>query len=821
MWDTRAAQLSEARAVPILSQPTSIIGRERELGEIFALLSEPECRLATLLGPGGIGKTRLALEAADQQRRQASFADGVVFVDLAGTVAPDFVPVAIGGALDITFWGPEEPLVQVISYLADKQMLLVLDNLEHLLAGSGYLADLLSAAPGLKILATSRERLNLHEEWVYAVGGLTFPPGHAGALTESEAQAYGAVQLFAQRARQVQHHFSLADNLPSVLSICRQVEGLPLGLELAASWLHAMSCPQVAARMASSLDFMVTPLRNMPERHRSLRTLFERSWSLLAAGEQAVFMRLSLFQGGFDLDAATAVGGAALPVLAGLVDKSLVRIDAAGRYDLHVLLRQYAQEKLVNAGEYANTVQRFLDYYMQLAEAGEVHVYGPEQSAWYDRLEAEIDNLRAALTWSLDHHAGAVGLRIASALRWLWEARGYLEEGFVWFTRLLAQSSDADASIRAKALSRASELGGQLAHEPQTTLWAREALQLSRVAGDEWTLAWALSAAAYFTERDLGHAAAMLEESLAVFRARQDPLGLSHTRRRRAGCAIDQQDYAYAVELLQEALAADRQAGDQNGTAWDLCFMGVAFWQQHRLAEQVLPLYKESIALFRGLNDTRGMAHPLIMLAEAERVHGDAGQALGHFHATLRLTRELGIRDNLALLALAGIANLAAADGQRSAAARLLGGVDAALQSGAYNTRISLLLEIAEGTAADVRAQLPAAAFTAAWSAGSTMALDDVIGEALEVKLGVSTPAPAAALSVLSAAAGQPLSEPLSPREHEVLQLLGQGLSNAEIAHKLVISTATVKVHTRNIYGKLDVGNRAQAIVQAQKLHLL
>lgn len=804
-----------------MNQPTSIVGRERELGEISALLSEPQCRLVTLLGPGGIGKTRLALAAADQQRRQASFADGVVLVDLAPTVAAEFVPAAIGAALEISFWGPDEPLVQVMSYLHDKQVLLVIDNLEHLMAGSGCLADLLNAAPGLKILATSRERLSLREEWVYAVGGLTFPPGYAGALTVSEAQAHGAVQLFVQRARQVQHQFSLADNLPSVLSICRQVEGLPLGLELAASWLYVMSCSQVAARMASSLDFLVTPLRNVPERHRSLRTLFERSWSLLAAGEQAVFMRLALFQGGFDLDAAAAVAGAALPVLAGLVDKSLVRIDAAGRYDLHVLLRQYAQDKLINAGEYAGTMQRFLDYYMQLAEAGEAHVYGPEQSGWYDRLEAEIDNLRAALTWSLDHHTGDVGLRIAAALRWVWEARGYLEEGFVWFTRLLAQSSDADASIRAKALSRASELGGQLAHEPQATHWAQEALQLSRAAGDACNLAWSLSAAAYFTERDIGHAAAMLEESLALFGELQDPLGLSHARRRRAGCAIDQQDYTYAVELLQEALAADRRAGDQSATAWDLCFMGVALWQQHHLAEQVMPLYRESIALFRGLNDTRGMAHPLIMLAEAERVHGAAAQAFGHFHATLRLERDLGIRDNLALLALAGIANLAAADGQHAAAARLLGGVDAALQSGGYNTRISLLLEIVESTAAGVRTHLPPDTFAAAWSAGSTMTLDEVMAEALEVKLGAAAPSPSAALAVLPTALGQPLSEPLSPREREVLQLLGQGLSNAEIAHKLVISTATVKVHARNIYGKLDVSNRAQAIVRAQKLHLL
>ena len=277
---------------------------------------------------------------------------------------------------------------------------------------------------------------------------------------------------------------------------------MPLGLELAASWLRVMSCQQIAARMASSFDFLTTPLRNMPERHRSLRVVFEKSWSLLAADEQAVLMRLSLFHGGFDLEAAAEVAGATLTVLAGLADKSLLRMDATGRYDLHELVRQYAEDKLTKAGEISNTTQRHLAYFMKLAEAGEAHAYGREQVIWYDRLEVEMDNLRAALAWSLSNQEIETGLRIAGALRWVWEMRGYLEEGLAWFTKLLAISSDSSPSVRAKALHRASELAGQLAHEPQATIWAQEALRLARLTNDRWNLAWSLSTAAYFTEQD-------------------------------------------------------------------------------------------------------------------------------------------------------------------------------------------------------------------------------------------------------------------------------------------------------------------------------
>ena len=789
--------------VPLPSTP--FIGRDRELEQIAGLLTRPSCRLLTLVGAGGIGKTRLALQVAT--RAQAHFVDGVVFVALTSIDSPDFLPASIGAALDIPFFGPEVPLLQIMRSLRDKQLLLVMDNFEHLLDAVGCLTGLLQAAPHLKILVTSRERLNLREEWVFPLNGLSYP----SALAADSLENYSAVHLFVQRARQVQPLFVLSDHMHAVLSICRQVEGMPLGLELAASWLHVLTSEQIAARITNNLDILTTPLRNMPERHRSLRAVFQQSWSLLSADEQAVLRRLSFFHGGFDEAAAAEVAGATLPVLAGLADKSLLRMNATGRYDVHELLRQYAGEQLAEAGEISTTTQRYLAYFLQVAEAGEAHASGREQVLWYDRQEVEMDNLRAALTWSISTKEVETGLRIAAALRWVWEIRGHLEEGVTWFTKLFALSRDASPQVRAKALHRASELAGQLASEPQATQWVQEALHLARSTHDRWNLAWSLSSAAYFTKQEPTQAMAMLEESLALFRDLQDALGLSHTLRRLAGCAIDHQQYAYAVSLLEQALLTDRQAGDTHAVAWELCFLGVALWLHQHHPKHVIPLYQESIALFEELRDVRGRAHPLAMLAEVERSRGHLARSLALFQETLLLERTFGIRAHIALFALAGIGSLAARGGQPERAARWLGTVQAALASGAHNTRLSPLLDVFETTEAFVRAHVDEEAFHAAWAAGKTMSLEQAVTDALRD----------APTLMDTQETSQLLLEPLSPRECEVLHLLGAGCSNAEIAHTLVISVATVKVHTRHIYGKLSVSTRTQALLQAQKLQLL
>jgi predicted ATPase/DNA-binding SARP family transcriptional activator len=401
------------------AQPTRFIGREDELTRIESYLDDPDYRLLTLIGPGGVGKTRLAYQAA--AGKALDFTSGVWAVPLSGVASPDYVMPTIAECLQVHFYSNTDQKQQVLDYLREKRLLLVLDNCEHVLEGMGLLAEILSAAPAVKILATSRERLNVQGEWLFPVEGLPYPASES----ESEAESYPAVQLFEQSARRSRPDFHL-DDAASVARICKLVEGLPLAVELAASWAHHMPCDRIAAHIQLDLDFLSTNLRDLPERHRSIRALFEHSWRLLSEAEQAILRKLSVFRGGFDAEAAAHVAGASLYQLSALTEKSLVNASPTGRYDLHELLRQFAQEKLRAADEEEATRNGHLDYFVNWAEEASLRLRGAEQVLWFGRIETEHDNLRSALEWGINWQRVEVGLLLANALWWFWFRRGWV-----------------------------------------------------------------------------------------------------------------------------------------------------------------------------------------------------------------------------------------------------------------------------------------------------------------------------------------------------------------------------------------------------------
>ncbi len=392
-----------ARALPIrhnLPPPRPLlVGRETELKTLTRLLADPARRMVTLVGPGGIGKTRLALSAARQQVH--SFLHGVWFVPLASLTAPEHLPATIGSALQFAFTGKDSPKVQLLRYLHNQELLLVLDNFEHLLDGVEFVAELLQAVPQLKLLVTSRERLNLQEEWVFAVTGLAYPMDETVAAWEE----YSAVRLFSERAQRVHAPFRLREAEKSALvRICQLVEGMPLGVEMAATWVGRFTCSEIATEIERSLGFLTTSLRNIPERHRSMRAVFDHSWELLSSEEQRVLRQLAVLRGEFSREAAEQIALAARATLHALVDKSLLRWnalpDGTQRYEFHELIRQYAYERLVEYRENEVVEARHLCFFLQLAERSEPQLGGSEQALWLARLEREHDNLRAALDWS-------------------------------------------------------------------------------------------------------------------------------------------------------------------------------------------------------------------------------------------------------------------------------------------------------------------------------------------------------------------------------------------------------------------------------------
>jgi predicted ATPase/DNA-binding SARP family transcriptional activator len=447
-----ADPLASSAPVPLHQVPTpatSFIGREEELAQIAAHFNDPACRLLTLVGPGGVGKTRLAVQAAWQATRPSpkagargtpSFADGVYFIPLDALSSAEFLVSTLADALNFTFYSGANPTNQLLNFLREKRLLLVLDNFEHLLAGAELIADILKQVPQVKILVVSRERLNLQEEYLLPIQGLKVSetdihPRASKTRSRLALEEYSAVQLFLQRAQTVNSGFTLSEaEKLCVAHVCRLTEGTPLAIELASAWLRLLSCQEIAQEIEQNLDFLTTSLRNVPERQRSLRAVFDYSWQLLSAEERRVFRQLAVFTGGFQQEAARQVIGASLPLLLTLVDKSLLRRTETGRYTRHLLLWQYAAEKLAETPQEKEKIQDLHGhYYAAFLHERAARLKGGQQRESLAEIGLEIENIRAAWRWAVERGQINSLDQALESLFHFYDMRSWFQEGAEMF----------------------------------------------------------------------------------------------------------------------------------------------------------------------------------------------------------------------------------------------------------------------------------------------------------------------------------------------------------------------------------------------------
>jgi non-specific serine/threonine protein kinase len=769
---------------------TSFVGRERELAALGERLRDPGVRLVTLTGAGGCGKTRLALRVAADllDAADAPYPDGAWLVDLAPLADPALVPPAVVAALGVRERPGRPPLATLAEYLRSRHLLLLLDNCEHLLEASARLADaLLRACPHVTVLATSREALGLAGETPWRVPSLAVPEARRGRAPEALAQ-YEAVQLFVQRAVTVQPDFALTDRTAAaVAQICIRLDGLPLALELAAARVRALPVGQLLERLEDRFRLLTGGSRTAPARHQTLRAAVAWSYALLAAPEQRLFARLSVVAGGCTLDAAEAVGAGAgieaddvLDLLTGLVDKSLVLAaeapDGTARYRLLETLRQYARERLAAGTEAPAAHDRHLAHFLALAERAEPALRGPDAPAWIDRLEAEHDNLRAALAWALRAGAegpgaprAAPGLRLAGALWFFWFLRAHREEGRDWLERLLARAAGAPVppAVRAKALLGAGFLGGA---PGQRQARLAEAVALYRQAGDPRGASYACCAQGYLaaTAGDRSRGAALLEESLGLARAAASPWHEAWALIHLANVANQGGDAARALALAERGLALARPGGDLLQTAGAYRWLGDAAFRLGDL-DRAAAAYAEDLTRTRALRDPFGVVIGLKNLSAAVRARGDVERAAALGAESLALCREHGLGEWALPMALAslgfavlrqgehhraaalfaealalrrasgsagaivqclvGLAGAAAGRGRTAPAARLLGAAERLAAEGARLNAPEQADVDRALTAA--RARLADPAFAAAWTAGQAMTLEQAIADAL------------------------------------------------------------------------------------------